>query len=249
MLAKMGCRPIITVGERMSAAARKPLKGIPLIAAGVDDPLTAGFVDRKARPLGPVTGVINPPILDELLLLAQRMQPAVDTAGMLHMLSTDKAKLRRKTAIDQGLGFEHGRMQVDSTFPVMSKKLFDKGIDFLILDPSVKPHENSSALQALTKACIEARVPLYGTSVRQGEGGAAAVILPDYLALGIHAGKLATEVLKGANIAELPFVQATETITQYNSRTLDAFGMNIPFSVQPDEDADAEQAWILPSGN
>lgn len=249
LLAKMGCRPIITVGERMATAARKPLKGIPLIAAGVDDPLAAGFVDRKARPLGPVTGVINPPIFDELLLLAQRMQPDVDTAGMLHMLSPEAAKLRRKTAIDQGLGFEHGRMQVDSTFPVMSKKLFAKGIDFLILDPSVKPHENSSALKALTEACIEARVPLYGTSVRQGEGGVAAVILPDYLALGIHAGKLATEVLKGANIAELPFVQATETITQYNSRTLDAFGLKTPKSTLLEEDTDAGLEWTFPAGN
>ncbi|NLD51509.1 MAG: hypothetical protein GX650_01315 [Clostridiales bacterium] len=226
LLKKMGCQLVIAVGEQMSKAARKALGDLPLVAAGVDDPLASYYVDRHGKARGAITGVINAPLFENLLTLIGQMQPGASQAAVLYILASDQVKQRRAALDAVGINMLYGKMLPTSPFdPMLNKYLAEA--DLFVVDQSVN-ERMPDELQSLVAVATLVGKPVYGTTLRQVEAGFAAVCMPDYLAIGYESGRLAALVLGGQPIAELPFTQLEAYLIQTNPRTLDALGLQAP---------------------
>lgn len=236
LLKKMGCGLVIAVNETMGKGAMKVLKDIPLVVAGVDDPLKAGMVDRNGKPRGLITGVINAPLFENLLSLAQKMQPEGQKAGFMYILESDPAKQRSSAIRAAGLEAVFGKMNKESSLLNSAKRLYQK-VDFILLDQSLEQLRGKDDLMLMGLSSLEeGGKPVYGTTLAQVAAGCAAACIADHEAVGLEAGGLAVALLSGRDIASLPFTQLSESIIKVNRRTMDAFGLLDPFPAQEEPD-------------
>ena len=76
------------------------------------------------------------------------------------------------------------------------------------------------------------KIPVFGSEEEQVANGCIASAGIDYIALGKQAGAMAAKVLKGEDIAAMPYETITESKITINPSAAEALGISIPESVQ-----------------
>jgi putative ABC transport system substrate-binding protein len=214
-------------------AAKQATKAIPIVFAGVADPITDGFVVSLARPGGNVTGLSNlsPDLVGKRLQLLTQAVPGIRRVAVLWqpgsgMEQTDKDTLKDAQAAAQTLGvalaiFEaRSAADLDGAFSAMAHE----GANALIVLGTPMFFTERERLAVLA---TRNRLPgMFSTRQFVVAGGLMSygASLVDLLR---RSATYVDKLLKGANPAELPVEQPTKFELIINLKTARTLGLTV----------------------
>jgi putative ABC transport system substrate-binding protein len=212
-------------------AARQATAEIPIVMAGVGDPVATGLVASLARPGGNVTGLsgTTTELGSKILELIREMLPATRRVGVLANAADPFTKpfLDQIEAGGSSLGFAIQSVMVrdmsdfEGAFAAMAKE----HADAVIVQPSL-PRKAAADL------AVRYRLPpISPFRLFPQEGG-----LMSYSAnhddLHRRVASYVDRVLKGTRPADLPVEQPTKYDLVINLRTAKALGIDVPLFLQ-----------------
>jgi putative ABC transport system substrate-binding protein len=223
---------IVAPGTPEALAARKATTAIPIVMAGVDDPVDRGLVASLARPGGNVTGLANArrELSGKLLSLLHEIFPRATSVAVLWD-STDpepRVILGYIQAAAKTLGVTVNAVQVqryaevEPAFAAIKKQ----GNPMMIVPPS-------SLLNSKWVADLALKHGLALASIAPGyvyDGGLIA-FTDDWHAVFARVAAFVDKILKGAKPADLPVELPTRFKLIINGKTAQTLGVAIPQSI------------------
>src|SRR5262245_39664355 len=231
---------IFTVGEAATRAAISATPTIPIVFAGVGDPVAAGIVKAVAHPGGNVTGVsgLETELAPKRLEILKAMVPTVRRAWAVHHADDPSAAAAARSAQEAAprLGVEVVVRSVRTAQELASTlKGIPHGDGLLapydtILDIPGQMFVASlwARLPVIYPVAFWARAAVPGAS-ESGLGGLAAYG-SDYEAEGLQAARLVAKVLRGATPRDVP-VEGAQVHFVINLKTAKALRLTIPLSI------------------
>lgn len=226
---------ILAAGGTPSAnAARKAGRSIPVVFAGVADPVGQGFVSSLARPGGNFTGTTTqaPEVAVKSLALFREIVPTARRIAILsnptnswHSLVLSEIhaavmKLRLEVTVVNA----KQSAEFDGAFAEIIR---DRPAGLLILGDALF---NSEAGR-LTTLAARHLLPTIGINNSVPDSGGLMSYGANRLEVVRRAAILVDKILKGAKPADLPVEQPTEFELLVNMKTAKALGINIPQSI------------------
>jgi len=229
---------IVTWGTPAAQAAKNATTTIPIVFAGVANPVGRGLVASLARPGGNITGMASegdpeggPGLTAKQLELLKEAVPTVSRVAMLfgQVLPTREAgeQARERAAPVLGLTLRHFYVQRSEeftawVFPAITADT--QAIDALYARGGV----TFESRRQLADFALQHRLPMMG-SVREH---AAAGFLLSYgasqAAMWRRAAHYVDKILKGTMPADLPVEQPITFELVINLKTAQALGLTIP---------------------
>ena len=213
----------------MSAYSATAEKGTPVVFVAVSDAVAAGIVESNEVPGTNCTGVSDVLNLDEQVKMIRAFLPEATTIGIVYTVSEPNsiANLEILNAIAPTYGFTVEAIGITSASEVATaaNSLANMGVDLINNFTDNLVVEN---LPAVLLACEEAGIPVFGSEVEQVVNGCLATQGIDYVELGKAAGRMAADVLNGADPATMPVGLINDVTPAYNSETLAALGLTLP---------------------
>jgi ABC-type uncharacterized transport system substrate-binding protein len=223
---------VLLVGPTPAAlAAKHATTTIPIVMAGVADPVGSGLVASLARPGGNITGlaVLLPELVGKELEFLKDVLPTVSRVAILwnpanpaHALTVPEADVAA-----QALGVQLHRVEArgpdafDSAFAAMTSA--HAGALLVMGDTMFREHRGRLAELAATS-----RLPTMHNSRPYEEAGGLlsyGVSLEDSWR---RAATYVDKILKGAKPADLPVEQPMKFELVINLKTAEALGLTIP---------------------
>ena len=225
---------IVAPSVLAAQAARRATTVIPIVFAGVADPVTDGLVASLARPGGNVTGLSNlsPELVGKRLQLLKQAVPSARRVAILWqpgsgMEQTDRDTLQQAEIAARALAMQlqaveaRGPADLDRAFAAMTR---DRAEGLTVLGTPMFFVERKRLVE-LTNAI---RLPAVFTSRQYVEAGglmAYGTSLDDLLR---RTAIYVDRILKGAKPAELPTEQPTKFELIINLKAAKAVGVAIP---------------------
>jgi putative tryptophan/tyrosine transport system substrate-binding protein len=225
---------IVAVGDPVIFAAKQATSTIPIVMAGVGDPVARGFVVSLARPGGNVTGVSNfvVTLMGKWLELLKEVLPTLSQVAVLRNAANPTHPLfwteAQRAAPRLGLKLQDVEVRssddLDEAFgSVVSAR---SGAVVVVPDPLL-----AGAAKRIAELAMRNGVPTMCAFKEQVEVGGLLSYGPD-LAVNAHrAAGYVDKILKGAKPADLPVEQPTKFELFINLKTAKALGVTIPQSV------------------
>jgi putative ABC transport system substrate-binding protein len=224
---------IVALGTEATRAARRATTKIPIVMAGVGDPVRAGFIASLSRPGGNTTGVslLNQELWPKRLELIKEVVPA---AARVAVVSTpdpqhaESLKLLRGAAPRFGLELQNvlvsGQSDLDRVFTDISKGR----VDAILVQPSPDINEMGGRIAQLAEKQRLPSIFAWGQFV---ELDGLISYGADLYGLQRHAASYVDKILKGAKPADLPVEQPTKFEFVVNLKTAKQIGLTIPPNV------------------
>jgi putative ABC transport system substrate-binding protein len=225
---------LVVSGTQVAVAAKRATSTIPIVLAGVGDPVQAGLVNSLARPGTNVTGVsrISPDFIGKRVELIKEVVPK--TARMAALSNprnpAEAASLKaieieaRDLAIELQIVTAASPNDFQSAFGAATKA----HADALLVMPDALFHNYPSRIVELAR---ESHLPaMYDRPDFVEAGGliSYAVNIPD---LSRQAARYVDRILKGSKPAELSLEEPTRYELTINLSAAKALGLTIPPSV------------------
>lgn len=226
---------LVTQVTQASIAARENTKTIPIVMAGVSDPVASGLVASLSRPGGNVTGTSAMgsdtaakwlELLKEAIPGSQRVAVLWNPANRAFQLQL----LRQTEAAARSLGLQLQMFEardvesIESALSSISKERFS-GLNVLP-DPTFgAQHRRIAALAA------KAGLPTVSGSFGFADAGGLMAYGPSYPELARAAAAYVAKILRGAKPADLPIEQPTKFELVINVRTAKQLSLSIPPSL------------------
>lgn len=185
---------------------QKALQGtdIPLVFAGVTDPVGAKLVKSLEAPNGMITGTVDLPKAHDQALLMKKLMPDLKTVGFMYNPSESNAVFQ-VTEIKKVLD-ENSILYVDA--PTIKSGDVQMGGAFLVkkVDAIFIPNDNTlvSALSSLLKVTNRAGIPVFVSDPESVGKGALAAFAHQQKEIGRETGKMAVRILKGEKPSRIP---------------------------------------------
>lgn len=221
--------PISTISTQAMVAAAHGT--IPIVFTGVSDPLGAKLVSDLAHPGGNVTGVSNMLPLEKHLALIREVLPKAKRVGILYnpgeANSVSEAARFKRIATAQGIEVFDGPASDTNSVATAARSLVGK------VDALYVPTDSTvvSALEAVIKVAIDAKLPFFAADTASVKRGAIAAEGYDYYDEGLETGKVAAQVLRGAKPGDIPIRGVQKTILSINSASAAKMGVTFPPAV------------------
>jgi putative ABC transport system substrate-binding protein len=221
-----------------TSAAVPPLleasRSIPIVFAGVADPVAAGFVESLARPGGNATGftVYEYSISGKWLELLKEVAPRVTRAAVLRELgiAPGLAQFGAIQALAPSLGVELRPLDVRDAGEIeRALAAFAQGSDGGIIVIG-SPRAAMQRDLIITLAAKHRLPAVYNARFYPAAGGLISYG-PDFLDQFRRAAGYVDRILKGEKPADLPVQAATKYELVVNLKTAKALGLEIPPSV------------------
>ncbi len=225
---------IVATGGLAASAVRNATKTIPIVMAGVSDPIGSGLVASLARPGGNITGlsILAPELSGKRLELLKQVVPRVSRVAVLAYPANPAfpAQLRETQVAARTLGL---RLQI---LEVRSPDDLDRAF-------GAAKKERAGALNILPSAfhvfhrkklvdlAAETRLPAMYDNREWAEAGGLMAYGPNFSDLYRRAAGYVDKILKGAKPADLPVEQPTKFELVINLKTAKALGLTIPPSL------------------
>ncbi len=219
---------VIVVWQTPAAlAAHHETSTIPIVMAGVADPVGSGLVASLARPGGNITGVSGATLetSSKLLELMSEMLPSVRRIGVLANAADpfSKALVERiaQSAGPLGISIMVKLVRGTGDFDTALADMKAERMDVVFVQPSLpfKPIVDAALKHGLPSASPVRPFPIAGG-------------LMSYSADQAHSFRLAASyvdrILKGSKPADLPVSQPTRYSLFINLRTAGALGIAVP---------------------
>ena len=233
-LVRLKVNIIVTGGTPATLAAKQATATIPIVIAGVGDPVRSGLVSSLAHPGGNVTGVtvFGPGLAAKRLELLKEVVPNMSRVAFLWNPANpdQKFSLNEVQAGARALGVTlqsveaRSREELERALTTMKQSRPSA----LLMTADGVLHRYIGRIVAFT---AEARLPvMYQLREAVDRGGLMSygASLPD---LGRRAASYVDKILKGAKPADLPVEQPTKFDLLINLKTAKALGLTIPRSV------------------
>lgn len=234
---------IVAPNVLASQAAKRATTTIPIVFAGIADPVSDGLVASLGRPGGNVTGLANlsPELIGKRLELLKEAVPGTSRVAILWqpgsgMERTDRETLKGAEAAAQALSIQ--LRTIDARDPAEIEPAFAKiatarANALLVLGTPMFFTER----QRLVELAARNKLPAMYTSRQFVEAGgllAYGASLDDLLR---RSATYVDKLLKGAKASDLPVEQPTKFELVVNAKTAKALGLAIPQSVLGRADA------------
>lgn len=205
--------------------------GIPVVFNAVSDPVSSNLANSKTEAMDGITGVSDELPVEEQLKLIREMLPNAKTIGILYTTSEANSLSTIKTYEEKigKYGFELVTKGVANAaeIPQAAETVASKA-DCLtnLTDNTVVDNLNV----VLEKAQAH-NIPVFGSEEEQVGNGCIASAGIDYVELGRKAGVIAARVLKGEDIASIPYETMTESKITVNPLAAEKVSVEIPQTI------------------
>lgn len=230
------CAVIVAIATPTAQAAANVSDEIPVVFSAVSDPVGAKLVDVLEKPDKNITGTSDEVQIDQILELAQKIDPSIKTVGFLYnaaetnsVANLEKAKTyceENNLELIEGTGKDMTELQSSAT------SLCEK-VDILLA-----PNDNTvaSGMSALSQIALEANIPFYTGADSMVQDGGFATVGIDYEELGKETANMVDQILKGTDVSEIPVKVFKEDLNIYiNQKALDTLGITLPDEIANNE--------------
>jgi putative ABC transport system substrate-binding protein len=221
---------IVTSGTPSVVAAKQATSVIPIVFAGVGDPIGTGLVASLARPGGNVTGLS----IQATDLASKRLELLREIVPDLHRLATmanadvspAMLEMAEVQATARALGLEvasHEIRHPEDIAPIFEALNGRADALYVCNDPLVTTNRiriNTLALGKLLPTIYNVREFV--------EAGGLLSYGPSFLDLYRRAADFADKILRGAKPADIPVEQPTKFELVINLKTAKALGVTVP---------------------
>jgi putative ABC transport system substrate-binding protein len=234
-LVRLDVDAIVAVVTAASLAAKAATPTIPIVMAGVADPVGVGLIASLARPGGNVTGTsaMSAEIVGKQFELLKETDPGLGRAAVLwnpanvafQTLQLKESEAAGRRSGVQLLSFEaRGPGDFDGAFAAMRRD----GIRALhiLSDPLFVLHR-----EALVGLGSKNRLVAVSGFREFAEAGGLMSYAPSYFDASKRAVAYVDKILKGAKPADLPVEQPTRFDLVVNLKTAKALGITVPQSI------------------
>jgi len=216
-------------------AAKQATNTIPVVFAGIPDPVGAGLVTNLARPGGNVTGVAfeaTPEQAAKQLELLKGVAPSVTRVGVFGAPGLQESHQRHQPIVESArakLGLEVVRAEVrtvadlDRAFDTLARAR----VDGLWL---VAPAAFQGRMQIADYA-LKNRLPAVAPYREFADAGGLVSFGANFAATHRRAAAYVDKILKGTKAGDLPVEQPTKFELVINLKTARALGLMIPPSL------------------
>jgi putative ABC transport system substrate-binding protein len=231
-LLQLGPDVIIARGGTLTAQiAKQATRTVPVVMAGVGDPIASGLVATLARPGGNVTGLstLAPDIAGKRLELLRDSMPTVNQVAVLANPMTPFVSQALKVVADAARALRIQIRVVEMTAPDQLDRAFEAVLSakpgaLLVLEDPL-----TFALRTqIAGLAAQHRLPSVFGSRDYVEVGGLMSYGTDLADLSSRAAIYVDKILKGANPADLPVEQPTKFELVINLKTARALGLTIP---------------------
>jgi putative ABC transport system substrate-binding protein len=222
--------PAAQVAQAVAAGASYHEAEVHIIFAPVTDPVGAGLVSSLKQPGDNITGVTTGGSDAQRLAWLLRVAPQTKRVYLPYN-PTDRSPV---TALEQiraaanKLGVELVLREASNADQVQAAIAdIPPDVDAIFIGPDSLV---GSFYAGWVQAAIDRRLPLTGSSTSHVEAGMLLSYSYDTVAVGRQAARLADQILKGVEPADLP-VETAEFFLSINVKTAGAIGLDIPNSI------------------
>ena len=223
---------IVAGGVPAIRAAQQATRTIPIVMAGVTDPVGQGLVTSLARPGGNTTGVslLNEELPGKRLELLKEMVPPCTRIAVLvnPALPAYASHMHNLTVAARALGLHLHVVEVrradelEGAFAAMSRA----GVDALIV--IAEPALMDGLRGEIADLATTSRLPAMYDWRMYVETGGLISYGPSLPAVYRRAATYVDKILKGAKPADLPVEQPTKFELVINLKTAKALGLTVP---------------------
>ena len=217
------------IGTPAVVALAQQVKGKPIFALAIGDPVGAKVAQSLTRPGGNVTGSID--YVDPAMVLKSimRISPAPKRIGTIYDPSNQNMQVWIK-ALHAAVAKYPGVSVVESTVsgvqdvPAAANSLAGR-VDAELIGPDTTVF---SGLSAVGTTAAKASIPVYVIGGDPTVPGIAGSIGPDYPVLGQLAADAAARVLRGTPAADVPFATPPGIQFTANNATVAKLHLTVP---------------------
>lgn len=216
---------IYAIATPAAQGAKNGEKEIPIIFNAVTDPESADLLKNLEEPEGNITGVSDYFSISAQLEEMLNIFPDIKNVGV--MFSTNEANSKfqveeLKKAAD-GFGLNVVEVGVNNINDVSTSiKTIEGKIDIFM---AITDNTVSSASSIIAESLKAAKIPSFASEEGPVENGILISAGVDYLDLGKKAAGMASEILGGKKVSEVPVLFSTETRKVVNKKTAEALGL------------------------
>lgn len=206
-------------------------KKIPVIFNAVSDPVAANLAKSKTEAMPGITGVSDELPVTEQLKLIRAMLPEAKKIGIIYTTSEANSVSTIEKYKEQAgeYGFEIVSRGVSNAAEI------PQAADVILgeVDCITNLTDNTVVdnLPVVIEKANAAKIPIFGSEEEQVGNGCIASAGIDYIELGKIAGKMAARVLKGEDVANMPYETITESRITINENVASALGIDIPSEI------------------
>jgi ABC-type uncharacterized transport system substrate-binding protein len=229
-----GADLIVVTSTPTLQAVLQRVTTIPVVFGIIANPAIAGAgkSDRDHRPN--VTGISSLAPYTEGVRILEECLPGVKRVGTLANPSESNCvyNLECLTKELSARGIECVSVPVSTAteIPDGIRALLSKNVNAVI---QISGNLFFSSFPPISKACLDARVPLFAfDSSTAMRGGAAVAVARDYEAGGEEMGAVALRVLKGENPKDIPFAPIGRIRITLNEENARRYGLVLPVSLR-----------------
>jgi putative tryptophan/tyrosine transport system substrate-binding protein len=233
-LVKLNPDVILATNTPTAHSLKRATDTIPIVFAGLSDPIGDGIVASLAKPGGNITGFtsFNAPIAGKWLELLKELSPATALTGVIYNPKT--APYGIFLPVMQDIGPKLGVTVVPK--PVSDPAAIESAIGALAREPNSGFVALPDIFMTLHGDLIfslarQARLPTVGPLRSFAEAGALASYGSDFTALFRQAAPYVDRILRGEKPRDLPVQEPTKYELIVNLKTAKAMSLTVPQAV------------------
>lgn len=218
---------IFAVTTPVSQAFQNQTSDIPIIMAGVTDPVAAGLVENVDKPGENITGTSDAFPLEKHFSLMLQIDPEIKKIGMIYTSSEDNAQAEIESAkeVAEDMGLEVVIEGIATTLDMqMVAENLSSQVDAIYVGSD---NTIASAFETLLDATDRMDIAIYPSVDNMVEQGGLAAVAITQADLGIEAARIAVEVLNGTAIGDIPIHFVENLRLVYNSDTAGRLNIEI----------------------
>lgn len=211
-------------------------KTTPIVFAAVSDPIGAKLTTSLEHPDKNITGTSDEIQVDLILDRALQLQPDLKTLGVIY----NKGEANSVTNIQKAKDYAKTHHLTIKEATITNVNEVQSAIDVLAnqCDAVFAPNDNTvaSAMNVVSHACIEAKVPLYvGADSMVQDGGFLSVGI-NYEDLGKETANMVDQVLNGTPVSDIPVKVFKDDLNVYvNEDVVNELDITLPETLLQDK--------------
>jgi putative ABC transport system substrate-binding protein len=223
---------IVTSSTTGVLAARKATRTIPIVFAGVGDPVETGLVNSLARPGGNITGLtlFSAELSGKRIEILKETLPTISRIAYLWDANGPATGLKgaQTAASVLGLQLQPLELRNSNDFTTAFEAALKERAHALATSPGPIINTHRKLIMEFT---AKNRLPAMYATTDFTDGGGLMSYAPTYTDLYRNAATYVDKILKGAKPADLPVEQPTKFELVINLKTVKQIGLTIPPSV------------------
>jgi putative ABC transport system substrate-binding protein len=224
---RSGSDLVLAMGTMAALAAKKEIKGIPIVFCVVLNPVSSGLVENMKLPGGNITGASLDIPLETQFQYIELVVPKLKSIGVIYNVEETGILVREATRVAERMKLSLITKAVSSEREVPNAlgSLLNR-VDALwsVADGTVFGPQSTQYILLNT---LRTGTPFMGLSPSFVKAGALMALSCDYEDVGKQAAEVANRILDGENPGDVPVAVPRKVSLCINLRTADHIGLRV----------------------